>query len=87
MPFIRLDEIGGQSLNSELSPAFVRCSISDRQIFDATQYLFAPAKNSALCFTDRAVSHRSVNVRTFFENLIFVDVTMGDILSISARDI
>jgi len=39
-------EIGGQSLNSELDPPFVRRSIPDRQIFDATQYLFAPAKNS-----------------------------------------
>ena len=36
---------------------------------------------------DRAISQRTVNARTFFENLIFEDVTIGDILSIWARGI
>jgi hypothetical protein len=35
----------------------------------------------------RAISQRTVNARTFFENLIFEDVTICDILSILARDI
>ena len=33
-----LEKTGGQSLNSELYPLFFRRSISDRLIFDATQY-------------------------------------------------
>jgi hypothetical protein len=40
-----------------------------------------------LRFKDRAISQRPVNARTFFENLIFEDATICDILSISARDI
>ena len=39
-------KIKGQSLNSELYPPFVRRFITDRLIFDATQYLFAPVNNS-----------------------------------------
>ena len=76
----------GQSVNSELYPLFLH-SNSDRLIFDATQYLFSPAKILSLRFKDRAISQRPVNARTFFENLIFKDVTICDILSISARDI
>jgi len=40
-----------------------------------------------LRFKDQAISQRPINARTFFENLIFKDVTICDILSISARDI
>ena len=75
-------KVVGQSLNSELYSFFFRPSISDKLIFDATQYLFASAKNSALSFKDRAISQRPVNVRNFFENLIFEDVTICNILSI-----
>jgi len=34
-------------LSNELNHSLVRPSISDRLIFDVTQYLFTPAKNSA----------------------------------------
>jgi hypothetical protein len=40
-----------------------------------------------LRFKDRATNQRPVNARTTFENLIFEDVTIWDILSISERDI
>ena len=39
-------DLGNSPLNSELYPPFVRRIIADRLIFDTTQYLFAPAKNS-----------------------------------------
>jgi hypothetical protein len=69
------------------TPLFFGRSISDKLIFDATQYSFASAKNSVPEVKDRAICQRPVNARTFFENLIFEDVTIYDILSILAQDI
>ena len=43
---VKLEKNRGQSVNSELYPTFDRRSISNKLIFDATQYLFEPAKNS-----------------------------------------
>ena len=44
-------------------------------------------KIMTLRFKDLTVCQRLVNARFFFENLIFEDATIFDILSISAQDI
>jgi hypothetical protein len=59
----------GQSLNSELYPPFVRCSFSDRLIFDATQYLIAPAKILPRRFKDPAAYQRQHVPGLIFDRL------------------
>jgi hypothetical protein len=43
---------------------------------------FHPPKIMTLRFKDQAISQRPVNARTYFENLIFEDITFSDVLSI-----
>jgi len=83
----KVEKIGGQNTNSELYPPLIGDPFPI-DLFSMPHYIcLRQPKILTLRFKDQAVSRRLLNARALFENLIFEDVTICDILSISARDI